>query len=974
MNRLIKIIMLSAAAMIIFASGTLAKAPTALVYTNENKITVSGSFEEVPENGYVNILALKKSADYTSFSVSDILYIESTQIDANGNYSFTFDMIDYQNANIYIKTQNIYLPVTTFNTIIDEDITDIAWAEIEIDENVITTGVSKNVTVYAKDKEQNPTSYDSCTFYGYDERVISVDDGTVTGKNHGDTELYAIVSKNGKSVKTDKIRISVRDNAQIPAVTGAAFKSNGKILDITGDISTADEVVFSFDKGVSDISGVRVENLSNNTVRAAEGFYDVEQLTYTINLAEELGYSKYKFKVLSDTQLAKSEIIEGCVADFNIPQTIAADKDYIADFNIYNCRGYKINCEDLQITGTENGVLRLSDGQTEILRAEFTVNGQKRSYQKEIKALAVGEIIVGVERLRMEKGETQKVRTEVYAADGSLLEIKPDFSVSGSAVAISPNGILTVRNKGVATVSVSLGNITKKFKIGVGYDAGDDLFAGRLIDARNELEIGEKQALKFSEISLLGNITELQNVTFTSSDESVAAIENNIITAKNYGKTQITAEYDGNIYKKIIFVVPEVTVKAEIELKSSALPVGKYDVVKVLVNFDRYLTPGEYELISDDESVIKVGNNTIYGVGKGKTLLFARVKTEGGYIDTEPVEVTVFESMGGYFIDDIDNTDKIFDKDSRLVLNESYGELYTNGIEVKDAYVIYKTEGNINNFTVYDHLCQPFDREDLKFYLSEDNRNYTEITDVTRFEGSPVNGWVVDAVMSGKVTGNYKYLKIVMNNSGNTQATRLDRVEIAYSTNPEVLDLKIVDDCNDDEIYKNVLGKKAIVTFDQPINADTLSNVKVSGENVSEGMYDSDLFRYEFKLPDVSESNYNIEISNVTEAFGKANIAFNAAESALDGTYTAQSQNIYEISPDEGGKRILIKNNTVLPKTYIVFECEYNNGKLVGARQLNNGRIDSASEKYVYVNYQKGNHKLFVWDSLQSMKPLADAE
>lgn len=974
MNKLIKIIMLSAAAMIISASSALAKAPTALVYTNENKITVSGSFEEMPESNDVNILALKKSADYTNFSVSDILYIESTQIDTNGNYSFTIDMIDYQNANIYIKTQNIYLPVTTFNAVIDEDIKDIMWAEIEIDENVIITGVSKSITVYAKDKTQSETSYDSCTFYGYDERVISVNDGIVTGENQGDTELYAIVSKNGKSVKTDKIRISVRDNAQIPAVTGAVFKSNGKILDITGDISTADEVVFSFDKSVSDISGVRVENLSNNTVRAVEGIYDEEQLTYTINLSEELGYSKCKFKILSDTQLAKSEIIEGCVADFNIPQTIAADKDYTVEFNIYNCRGYKINCEDLQMTGTENGVLRLSDGQTEILRAEFTVNGQKRTYQKEIKALAVGEIIVGVESLRMEKGETQKVRTEVYAADGSLLEVKPDFSVSGSAVAISPNGILTVRNEGVATVSVSLGNITKSFTIGAGYDAGEDLSVGRLIDARNELEIGEKQALKLSEIYLLGNTTELQNVTFTSSDESVAAIENNVIIAKNYGKTQITAVYDGNTYKRIIFVVPEVTVNAEMELKSSALPVGKYDVVKVLVNFDQYLTPGEYELISNNESVIKVGGNTIYGVGKGKTLVFARVKTEGGYIETEPVEVTVFEQLGGYFVDDIDNTDKMFEKDSRLLLNDSYGELYTNGTSDNDAYVIYKTAGNINNFTVYDHLCNPFDREDLTFYLSEDNQNYTEFADVTRFEGSQVNGWVVDTVMSGEVTGNYKYLKIVMNNSGNTQATRLDRVEIAYSTNPEVLDFKIVDDCNDDEIYKNVLGKKAIVTFDQPVNADTLSNVKVSGENVSDGMYDSDLFRYEFKLPDVSENDYNVEISNVTEAFGKANIGFSVSDGALDGTYTAQSQNIYEISPDEGGKRILIKNNTVLPKAYIVFECEYNNGKLVGTRQLNDGRIDSASEKYVYVNYQKGNHKLFVWDSLQNMKPLADAE
>lgn len=973
MKKIKMLLILSAAMTVIFTSSALAKAPLALIYPSENKITVSGKFEEMPQNKTVNILVLNKNVDYENFTADDILYIESSIMGDDGIYGWTFDNIDYENMNIYVKADNKYIPVTTFNTVIDENITNIKSALIRVEENVITVGKRKKITITATDKNEQEMLYDACSFYGYDENIISVENSSIIGKKQGDTEIYAVVTKNGKKVKTNTIKISVRESNNQCSLTGAIFKNNSDILDITGDLSQANEVIFSFNKEIEDIKGIRITNLTENSVNFLTGVYNSEQLTYAIKLQEQMGYSKYKFEILSDSELAKSEITEGCLLDFGIPDVIAPDRDYMAKFTIYNCRGYKVEYDNLKIQGLTNGALNLSLNQETELTAEFDVNGIKHICKKKIKTAEIGEISVNLDSIRLEKGESLKIKSKVYSKDGYLLDVSPNYTVSGKAFSVNENGILSAVDEGVGKLTISLGEISKSFVIASGYDIdADNTTAGIFINLPDEFEIGEKQTPELLKETILGKKTKIENVIFTTDNNDVMVVENNILRAVNYGKACITAEYNGKKYAKTVFVVPKVKFSAQIELKSNSLPISKGDVVKVLLNSNEYLVPGEYVLVSGDENILKTDGNMIFGISSGKTTLIAKIKTGSGYITTNPVEIMVFEPSGGYFIDDIYNLEKIHSMHSHLVLNDEYGELLTKGTSDRDTYVIYKTKGDINSFVIYDHLCNPFDRDDMTFYVSEDNITYTQITDIERFEGTQVNGWVVDTVVSNTVSGNYKYLKIVMNNSGNTQATRLDRVEISYSTSPEVIDCKIIDDCNEEEIYKNILGRKAVISFDQPVNADTLSNICFSGVNVTNGVYDSDLFRYEFKLPDVSNEDYSIRVNNVTDAFGKPNRDFYIKDGKLDGTYTAQSAAVYEINSHETGKRILIKNYTVMPKTYIIIDCEYIDGKLEETRIVNEGKIDSASEKYVYVNYEKGNHKLFVWDSLQSMKPLVE--
>ncbi len=976
MRRLRKIIMLMTVIMICFAGKVCAKSPIAQYYTQTNKFSVSGEFEEMPQNKNISLLMLKNTAEYDNFDADDILYIDSTTPDSEGKYCFTFDAgRNYTNAKIYVKADNNYFPVIAFKTITDENISAISKAKIVIDENIFTVGSEKALSVSAEDENGDRTYYDSCDFYGYDSSVVRIENNVATGLRQGCTTVYAIVKKNGKEIQTAPMKLAIRNSADYASLIGAMFKRDGKILDSSGDISSANQIVFSFDKDVPDIECIRITDLFAGAVKETEGMYDAESMTYTIFIGDELGYSKFKFEIISKTALGKSEIIEGCTADFGMPDVVAAGEDYPVRFTLNNCRGYAVDYSNLTVSGEKNGILNLSENETAVLTAKFEADGKERTYKKTIRAVGVYDIIINIPKLRTEIGETQAVNADIFGTDGTILNVTPKYSVQNKKFAVDSQGRITALSRGTCKLAVSCGGMSREVMLFAGVDGNGDDLAGTLIDVRDEMECGEKQKISLCNVSILGEKSKIDNVVFTTDNADVLRIEGNIVTGTGYGEAVISAEVDGKQYRRKVSVMPRAFIHASIETKSNVLAQGKYDAVKILVNSNEYLSPCEYELFSKDEKIVEIKDNMIYGAGRGTTQIFAKVLTGGKCLETPPVDITVFVPSGGYMIDDINNTDKIFEVDSRLRLSDD-GELLTTGASDAEAYVIYCLQGDINGFTVYDHICNPtYNNEDIYFYLSEDNKEYEAAKNVKRYKSDLVNGWGTDILTCEGISGNYRYLKIVMDNrDGNTQATRLDRVEIRYGTEPEIIGLNIVDDCNENEIYKNVLGRKAIISFDQPINSDTLTDITVSGEKVLSGTYDSELYRYEFVIADKSDEKCVIKINGVSEASGKTNRSYTAEADCMDGTYRAISDAVYDFSDDEGAIRVLIKNNTVLPKTYSVLECRYENGRLVGVSTIKSGKVDSASEKYVYWNHKKRDCKFFVWDSVSSMKPLYRSE
>ena len=86
----------------------------------------------------------------------------------------------------------------------------------------------------------------------------------------------------------------------------------------------------------------------------------------------------------------------------------------------------------------------------------------------------------------------------------------------------------------------------------------------------------------------------------------------------------------------------------------------------------------------------------------------------------------------------------------------------------------------------------------------------------------------------------------------------------------------------------------------------------------------------------------------------------------------SDNEDVIKISENFNAEKLLLKNNTLYPKEYVVIDCEYDEaGKLLGVQTKASGRIDVVSEKYIYIERRNSNQfKTFLWESFDTMMPL----
>ena len=971
-NNLIKILIGTALAAMFISATAYAMSPVGQYNPDTGGLTVSGVLDGNMSDDTVNILVLKKGASYMSFTSEDILYIGSAEINQNREYRFSIDMgNDFDDSVIYIKAANKYVPVTAFKTK-TENVNAFERAELVLDNNVLAVGASTEAYVSAYDGNGTKIDVDKYEICTDNSDCVNIAGNKIFGIAKGNANIYARVTVRGKTVTTKMTAAAVRNASDNISTVGASFYSNDELLDITGDISSADRIVFTFNAPTEGITGIRITNLNGFGSELHKGEYDSESMSYSINLSERLGFGKYRFDVLSDEPLGLSSVIEGCDVNLSVPKTVAAGYEYKVVPEFFYYRNYKIAAENISVSGeaVADGVFSPDKPGEYALSVDFTAGGQKRHIEKTITAENVDRVIAAVNSLRMEPGEKQSVTVLTVGEDGNSLDVKPKFvSSNPGKISVDENGEIYAKSMGTAEISVICSDKKTSFRIFSGIDGNTDSVMGIAVKADSELELNEKQKASLCEYMLSGAVREVSDdIAFSTDNENVLTVdEGGNLVGKSYGSATVSAVYDGNVYKKKICVVPRKIISARIVNKSGALPVGKYDSVKILANSSEYLSSAEYCLYSDNESVIKINGDKIQAVGTGTAKLTAVVSSGNDRISTQAEEIAVYNPEGGYLIDKIENADKMFYTDPRLVIGG--GELYTKGTNDKNAEIIYYVNGDINDVTVYDHICNPtYESEDIALYVSSDNSSYQPI-ESSRIKGDQLNGWGTDIITAKDFPKGMRYLKIVMNNPNHSQATRVSGVEIGYSTNPKVLDVQIIDDCTENEIYKNILGQKAVITFNQPVNPDSLVNISADRGSISGLTYDAELYRCEFVIEDKSYEENRLTVKNVTDSTGRINGEYCIDIKPLENMYRISKSIVYEVT-NGISERILIRNDTVYPKTYSLIESMYNDdGKLMSVKEIGNGQIDAATQKYVYCSYNK-NAKLFIWESIGSMKPI----
>ena len=243
-------------------------------------------------------------------------------------------------------------------------------------------------------------------------------------------------------------------------------------------------------------------------------------------------------------------------------------------------------------------------------------------------------VTVDIESLSLDKtnlslsiGETAQLTATVKPDDATDKDVA--WTSSDELVAKVANGKVTAVKSGKATITAKCGGKTAECAVMVTVPAG----SVTLDKTSLSLAVGESAQLT---ATVKPDDATDKNVTWTSSDESVAKVVNGKVTAVKSGKATITAKCGGKTAECAVTVtVP--TGSVTLDKTSLSLAIGETAQLTVTVKPDD-ATDKNLAWTSSDESVAKVDNGKVTAIKAGKATITV---TCGGKAAECAVTVTV---------------------------------------------------------------------------------------------------------------------------------------------------------------------------------------------------------------------------------------------------------------------------------------------------------------------------------------------
>lgn len=166
----------------------------------------------------------------------------------------------------------------------------------------------------------------------------------------------------------------------------------------------------------------------------------------------------------------------------------------------------------------------------------------------------------------------------------------------------------------------------------------------KIIDVKNitlnktsvELNVGETSDLV---ATVTPNDATNKNISWSSSDNNIATVENGKITAKNPGSVTIEARSNNNIKATCKVNVISKVESISIDKDSYNLVKGKYLVISPVIK-PANASNKEYTIISDNENVVKIVDGKLYGENVGEATITYTTKDSN---KTAKVTIKVIE-------------------------------------------------------------------------------------------------------------------------------------------------------------------------------------------------------------------------------------------------------------------------------------------------------------------------------------------
>ena len=244
------------------------------------------------------------------------------------------------------------------------------------------------------------------------------------------------------------------------------------------------------------------------------------------------------------------------------------------------------------------------------------------------KIVAVTSITLDKTSLSMQVGETEAI-TAIVSPDNAM-DKTVEWGSSDVAVATVADGIITAKKSGEATITAKSGSCIAECKVTITVSAE----SVTLDKTSLSLAIGESATLT---ATVKPDDATDKTVAWSSSDESVAKVDNGKVTAVKSGKATVTAKCGVKTAECAVTVTVPVS-SITLDKTTLSLVIGESFTLTATVKPDD-ATDKTVTWSSSDESVARVDNGKVTAVNAGQAKISAAV----GNITTS-CNVVVYQS------------------------------------------------------------------------------------------------------------------------------------------------------------------------------------------------------------------------------------------------------------------------------------------------------------------------------------------
>ena len=273
---------------------------------------------------------------------------------------------------------------------------------------------------------------------------------------------------------------------------------------------------------------------------------------------------------------------------------------------------------DSKIAEVKDGVVTAKKEGTVIITAKlgtFTDN-----YSITVKEIHLAEIQTA-KSVEVVKGKTTQLTVKYLPEDTTDNKAVTWSSNNEDVATVSAEGIITAKKAGIAEITAIVGSLTSVTVVTV-----TEIPITEVAFEKESLEIliGQKADVSGSLSIKPENTTDEKKVVWSSSDETVAVVdEKGIITAKNKGTAIITATV-GSFTAELKVIVTNIPLESiAFDKVIEKMEVGETKTLGVIYNPENTTDEKTVKWASSDDSIIKVENGILTALKAGNATITA---------------------------------------------------------------------------------------------------------------------------------------------------------------------------------------------------------------------------------------------------------------------------------------------------------------------------------------------------------------